>query len=63
MNRMTKWIALAALVSMLGACATGPATSSAPKKQAHWNDGVWNSTLGYHGPANAMSMAFGPAGS
>ena len=63
MMKMCKWCALLALAALLGACATGPSTSSAPKKatQSSWNNGTWNSVLGYHGPANEMSMAYGPA--
>lgn len=62
-KKLGKWMALLATVAMLGACATGPATSSAPKKDEHarWNGGVWNSVLGYHGPANEMAIAAAPA--
>ena len=54
---MTKitFIALA-LVAALSGCASTHPTG----KSAHWNDGVWNSVLGYHGPANTMADAGGP---
>ena len=60
--KTTKLIIAMLLAGALCACATGPQTSSAPKKaqQTSWNEGVWNSVLGYHGPANTMSMAAGP---
>ena len=45
---------LAALLVALTGCAA-PRTETA---HAAWNGGVWNSTLGYHGPTNTM----GPVG-
>ena len=37
------------------------ACSNAPQRApAQWNDGVWNSVMGYHGPANSMGLADGP---
>ena len=27
---------------------------------AQWNEGLWNSVMGYHGPANSMGQADGP---
>jgi hypothetical protein len=54
MKKIT-FIALA-LAAVLSGCANTHATN----KSAHWNDGVWNSVLGYHGPANTMADAGGP---
>ena len=47
----SKWIALAAMVALLSACAATPVhvTEAQP-----WNGGVWNSVLGYIGPNNIM---------
>ena len=47
----SKWIALLATVALLSACAA-PATHVTQKQP--WNGGIWNSTLGYVGPANVM---------
>ncbi len=53
---LIRCIALVATLA-LGACTTAPA----PQAQAEpWNGGIWNSVLGYHGPANA-TVAGGPA--
>ena len=54
---LTRWIALLAVAIALGGCASAPHTVAA---DAHWNDGIWNSMLGYHGPANAV-VAGGPS--
>lgn len=45
------WIALLALAALLAGCATaqGPVAQKQP-----WNGGIWNSVLGYVGPANVM---------
>ena len=57
------WIVLIALAAGLSGCATGPESSSARTKTAHaqerWNGGVWNSVLGYNGPANMMAGEVG----
>lgn len=50
---MKRWIAVLAAVAALAGCATAPQ----PPQQHVWNGGVWNSVLGYHGPANAMNVA------
>jgi hypothetical protein len=44
-----KWIALVGLIALLGACAHPAGQAPEP-----WNGGIWNSVLGYHGPASAM---------
>ena len=51
-------LAAACMALLLSACAGAPerAASTAPP----WNSGVWNSVMGYHGPANAMGSADGP---
>ena len=46
-------LALAALLS-------GCASTTTTHEHARWNGGVWNSVLGYHGPANTMADAGGP---
>jgi hypothetical protein len=47
---LSKWIALLGLAALLAACAAPPArTANEP-----WNGGIWNSVLGYVGPANQM---------
>jgi hypothetical protein len=46
-----KWIVIAAAAALLAACATPP--GQVAQKQP-WNGGVWNSVLGYVGPANVM---------
>ncbi len=55
---ITRYIALLGLAAALAGCAYTPATHSAD--QGPWNDGIWNSVLGYHGPASAMVVG-GPA--
>ena len=56
----TRWIALLAVALALGGCAGAP-----PEQQtvadAQWNSGIWNSVLGYVGPANAVVVG-GPSG-
>jgi hypothetical protein len=54
-----KWIALMGLAALLSACAHAPAQSQASAEP--WNGGIWNSVLGYHGPANVMTLAGGPS--
>jgi hypothetical protein len=49
----SKWIALFGLVAVLAACAAPPATTASNEP---WNGGIWNSVLGYVGPANQMVM-------
>lgn len=49
---LTKWLALLGLIAALAACAHAPDEQDAHAQP--WNGGVWNSVLGYHGPANAM---------
>lgn len=56
---MLRWIALLACVAALAACANTPSDPSAPRA---WNGGIWNSTLGYIGPANTVVVG-GPSGS
>lgn len=48
---MTKWIALLGLAALLSACSHAPRLQANPEP---WNGGIWNSVLGYHGPASAM---------
>jgi hypothetical protein len=57
---LTRWIALLALALALGGCASAPYSQHAAAS-SQWNDGIWNSVLGYHGPANAV-VAGGPSG-
>ena len=47
----SKWIALAALVALLSACAAPPVHTT---ENEPWNGGIWNSVLGYIGPNNVM---------
>ena len=56
---LTRCIALLAVAFALGGCASAP--QHLHTADAHWNDGTWNSVLGYHGPANAV-VAGGPSG-
>jgi hypothetical protein len=60
-NLMPRWIALLALAAALGGCAHAPASQPPAVAQHSWNDGVWNSVLGYVGPANVV-VAGGPSG-
>ena len=57
---MKQWIALLALAGALAGCSNVPPTQAT--EHARWDGGVWNSVLGYHGPANATVQG-GPAGS
>jgi hypothetical protein len=52
-----RYIVLLGLAAALAGCAFAPAS---PADQGAWNDGIWNSVLGYHGPASAMVVG-GPA--
>lgn len=47
---LMRWIALLGLVCTLAACAHAPGEMRADAQP--WNGGIWNSVLGYHGPAN-----------
>jgi hypothetical protein len=40
-------MALAAVIVALAGCTHTPADPAAPQRA--WNDGIWNSVLGYHG--------------
>lgn len=46
-----KWIVVAAAAALLTACAAPPERTA---QREPWNGGVWNSVLGYVGPANVM---------
>jgi hypothetical protein len=50
-DMFAKWIALMGLAALLSACAHAPGSQASAEP---WNGGIWNSVLGYHGPANAM---------
>jgi len=58
---MLRWIALLGCAAILAACSNLPPTH-ATAADHQWNGGVWNSVLGYIGPANAV-VAGGPSGS
>ena len=47
----SKWIALLAVLALVAGCAT---TSDPVAQKQPWNGGIWNSVLGYVGPANVM---------
>ena len=47
--------ALACLATLLTACSGAPVRGG-----TQWNEGLWNSVMGYHGPANSMGAADGP---
>ena len=49
---MSKWMTVLALAAMLAACANAPSREA--RSQEPWNGGIWNSVLGYSGPANIM---------
>jgi uncharacterized lipoprotein YajG len=51
-----QWIVLLGLAAMLAGCAAPPTRTAAqePAAQQPWNGGIWNSVLGYVGPANQM---------
>jgi hypothetical protein len=51
----TRLFALACIAALLSGCAGAPMRGT-----SQWNDGLWNSVMGYHGPANSMGMADGP---
>lgn len=48
---MTRWITLLGVVAALAGCGNLPPAHSTD--HARWDGGIWNSVLGYHGPANA----------
>lgn len=58
---MKRLLALAAIAAVLTGCAGVPPTTTTAS-QERWDGGVWNSVLGYQGPANLMSGAGGPSG-
>jgi hypothetical protein len=55
---MIRWIALLSLAGTLAACAHAPAPApqlaQASWDEVAWNGGIWNSVLGYVGPASSM---------
>lgn len=53
---MIRWIALLSLAGALAACAHAPAPQAAQVAgdDVAWNGGIWNSVLGYVGPASSM---------
>lgn len=55
---VTRWIAIFGLAAALSACAHGP-NPHITDADSQWNGGIWNSVLGYHGPANG-TVAGGP---
>ncbi len=55
---MTRWIAILIASASLAACASSPPSQGAANEQV-WNGGIWNSVLGYHGPANG-TVSGGP---
>jgi hypothetical protein len=46
-----RWIVLLATAALLSACASAP---ERPAQREAWNGGIWNSVLGYVGPANVI---------
>ena len=58
---MIRWIALLAAALALGGCASAPPVQRATVADSQWNGGIWNSVLGYHGPANGVVVG-GPSG-
>ena len=58
---MIRWIALLAAAVALAGCAHAPATQHVAAADSQWDGGIWNSVLGYHGPANAVVVG-GPSG-
>jgi hypothetical protein len=49
---LTKLMAAIGLAAMLAACSHVPPTTRTASLEP-WNGGIWNSVLGYHGPANS----------
>ena len=58
---MIRWIALLAAALAVAGCANTPPVQHTAAADSQWNGGVWNSVLGYHGPANAV-VTGGPSG-
>ena len=56
---IVRWIAICIAAASLTACASSPPTHVAAADPV-WNGGIWNSMLGYHGPANA-NVSGGPS--
>lgn len=56
---ITRWIAIFIASVSLAACASSPPTQAAAGDPV-WNGGIWNSVLGYHGPANG-TVSGGPS--
>ena len=56
----TRWIALLAVALALAGCAATPQLQKTAA-DSDWNGGIWNSVLGYVGPANAVVVG-GPSG-
>jgi hypothetical protein len=53
-------IVLLAAAAVVSGCANGPAAGAHSTAQApRWNDGLWNSVLGYQGPVNTMASEVG----
>ena len=50
---LIRWIALVAVALALAGCAGSPQLQHTAADSA-WNGGIWNSVLGYVGPASSM---------
>ena len=55
----SRWIVALGLAALLGGCAFAPRTDSVAADRT-WNDGIWNSVMGYHGPANTIALSPSP---
>jgi hypothetical protein len=53
---MNRILIACGLLAVLAGCANSP---SRPP-QTTWNDGIWNSVLGYRGPSNDAGSSGGP---